>query len=499
MEEMLKNQSATPEDRFALAQMYLAAGDWIKASAEFRSLVTTSEKEPDRYLIAYITALLQHGETSSAENYLDRLEKLVPKQFLIVSLRADLLLAKKEPQKALALLNEFIDRTDVQPEDRGDRSRLVAEKLFQLVPEAHREGAETAGRRVRPPGGNALPGIHQAEPRARTALGGRSLGRWAKSTRPWICSNRSWSRATPKTSPAPAPLIWQGGSKFSAEQVRAPGRHRAEGLRRNSTGPSRCCWCWPNSAAARPAMPTPRPSTARSSRRSSGDAVAMNNLAVLLALQGIKLDEALRLMNQAVEIAGRVAAMLDSRASVYMALNDPDNALNDIRAALADGETPVRLFHLAQVYQLSGQEKEARETMDKALQEGPYPRHAPAAGTARLRETAAIAAVAAIAARCCVLYCRPRTWLPWTVLTPSVPMPSNRSMRRRQRAEVIVHADQVVGDDVQPVAGHQLVIGLRLAAAGDGFPVDGQDLLRAEPPGAGRATHIVWLVRLENC
>jgi Tfp pilus assembly protein PilF len=105
-------------------------------------------------------------------------------------------------------------------------------------------------------------------------------------------------------------------------------------------------------------------------KKNGGDVVAMNNLAVLLALQGIKLDEALKLMNQAIEIAGQVAAMLDSRASVYIARHDPDNALKDIRAALADAETPVRLFHLAQVYQLAGQEKEARDTMDKALKKG---------------------------------------------------------------------------------------------------------------------------------
>ncbi len=347
--------------------MYLAAGDWGKASAEFRSLVTTSDKEP-RYLVAYIVALLQHGETSSAESYLDRLEKLVPKQFLTVSLRADLLLAGKEPRKALALLNEFVDRTDVQPKDRGTRSRLVAEKLVQLLPkfagqeqkplaEEFGAQAETLGRAYfkQNPGQDLVLAVF--------------LERSARPTRPWTCSNRPWGRALPKTSPGPAPSF---------------GKAAASSLRSKSSVWTASCERrlrrFDRPVALLLVMAELRSRQARYADaeafyrevlgKNSSDAVAMNNLAVLLAMQGIKLDEALKLMNRAVEIAGRVGAMLDSRASVYMALNDQENALKDILDALKDGETSVRLFHLAQVYQLSGEEKEARETMDKALKKG---------------------------------------------------------------------------------------------------------------------------------
>jgi tetratricopeptide (TPR) repeat protein len=166
--------------------------------------------------------------------------------------------------------------------------------------------------------------------------------------------------------------IWQGGGKFTAGQA-----ERLDGIVQKAVG--------------RFERPVPLLSLLAEVRsrqgryadteafyrevlkKQSGDAVTMNNLAVLLALEGVKLDEALRLMNQAVEIAGRVGAMLDSRASVYMAMNDPDNALSDIRAAVADAETPVRLFHLAQASKLAGQDKEARETMDKALKQGLTP------------------------------------------------------------------------------------------------------------------------------
>ena len=62
--------------------------------------------------------------------------------------------------------------------------------------------------------------------------------------------------------------------------------------------------------------------------------------------------------------------MLDSRASVYMALNDPEQALDDMKEALADNETPVRLFHQAQAYEQAGQKNAAAASMEKAVEKG---------------------------------------------------------------------------------------------------------------------------------
>ena len=72
LETMVQDQIATSEDRYELAQMYLAAGNWIQASIQFRNLVASYGSEP-RYLAAYVLALLDHGEIINAELYLDRL------------------------------------------------------------------------------------------------------------------------------------------------------------------------------------------------------------------------------------------------------------------------------------------------------------------------------------------------------------------------------------------------------------------------------------------
>ena len=78
----------------------------------------------------------------------------------------------------------------------------------------------------------------------------------------------------------------------------------------------------------------------------------------------------MKLINQAVEIAGPVGAMLDSRATVYLALGETEKALADMADALADAETPVRLFHQAQAYDQAGKQSEAAAALEKALQKG---------------------------------------------------------------------------------------------------------------------------------
>ena len=98
--------------------------------------------------------------------------------------------------------------------------------------------------------------------------------------------------------------------------------------------------------------------------------VAMNNLAVLQALQGVNLDESLKLINRAIDIAGPLGVLLDSRATVYMAMKNPEKAIEDMTTAVADQDVPVRLFHLALAYDLAGNRGDAKKALDSALQKG---------------------------------------------------------------------------------------------------------------------------------
>lgn len=364
LEEMLDDQSATPDDQLKLAIMYEAAGEWIKAGNLFRSLVATYPKER-RYLVVFIEALLRHNEVSSVEMYLNRLAELAPKWFVTLALRADLLCAKNQPDTAFDLMKTFVDETDAESKDRDARLRLAADKLTRL------------GRRMTKPEQkpDAEKFLDQAETwyrtyakasPARNLLLAVFLGLRGKTNEALDLLEQSLNHSTPKDFSQGCIMI-SHNINSDEKQTRRLNRIIDKALAKFDRHPAILL-----SLAELRAQQT-RYDEAESYYREvlekyPKNAVAMNNLAVLLALQGANLDEALKLVNKAIEITGPLGAMLDSRASVYMALDQPEKALADITAAVADSETPVRLFHQAQAYQQAGQFEAAKIAWEKALE-----------------------------------------------------------------------------------------------------------------------------------
>lgn len=366
LETMRKDGTATPEDLFKLAQMYQTAGAWMKASDVYRSLVGAYGNEP-RYMATYITALLAHGEISNAETYLERLESIFPNHIITVGLRAEVLVAKNEPKQALELLRAFIDKSDAQPPDRSMRIRLAAEKIEQLAQRqtkpAQKEAAESF--------------LHQAEMFYRAFADVNSgqdwvliafLGRQGRFDDALDMLDRNWDGGNPVAISQVSSILLRDG-KISKEQQERLNRILQSALKKFDR-PVPLLMVMADLCTKQARYADAEGFYRDILEKNSGNAYAMNNLAVLLALQGIKSDEALKLIDKAVELAGPVAAMLDSRATVYLALNEPDKALADMNNALAEGETQVRLFHLAQAYELAGQQSAAVDTMKKALETG---------------------------------------------------------------------------------------------------------------------------------
>jgi tetratricopeptide (TPR) repeat protein len=366
LETLLQEDSATPEDRFRLAQMYLAAGQWVKASAQFRNLVGSHGNEP-KFLVTYIDALLGHNETSSAEVYLDRLEKILPNHFVTVGMRAELLLVKNKPDKAFAALGKFLDSPNARPPDRKIRVRFVAEKLEKLAKKLTKPEQKPIAEHF----------VRQSQTLLRAYVDQNPgqdwvmiafLARQGRIEDGLNLLDRVWEGTNPVLFSRLCSLFIKQ-SKIDKGQLQRLDRILQTALKQFSRSV--------------PLLLTKADLDVKLGRfaeaavcyrevleKNSGNAYAMNNLAVLLALQNSKLDDSLQLVNRAIEIAGPVGAMLDSRATVYIAMGRSDKALADLTVALADSETPVRLFHQAQAYDQAGRRGDASSAIDKAMQKG---------------------------------------------------------------------------------------------------------------------------------
>ncbi|MFZ5828450.1 MAG: tetratricopeptide repeat protein [Planctomycetota bacterium] len=367
-ELIAKGESVTADDRFALAQLYLSLGDWSRFTVHIQRLLGEFPNEPN-YLAYYVNALLGRDDVQSAELYLAQLEKLAPNAYATISLRAEILFRRGDYQAVLELLKSFIDREGAVPTQRDLRMRQVAERLQHF----HSRMTAGAALGIAPIYARDADMIFQQYVDQNPTLGilrVSFLARLGRISDALDLLERVWATYTP-----------EGVANAVAEVFRAPQatsdeRQRVEQIARDAAAH----WQRPEPlliVLAEMASEQGRADEAERIYREvlarSPNAIAMNNLAVLLALNEKQLDEALQLINRAIDKAGRVPSMLDSRASVYLALGQPQKALADLDEALADAEDPVRLFHQAQAYQKAGRQREARQSLEKALAKGLAP------------------------------------------------------------------------------------------------------------------------------
>jgi tetratricopeptide (TPR) repeat protein len=99
-------------------------------------------------------------------------------------------------------------------------------------------------------------------------------------------------------------------------------------------------------------------------------AMAMNNVSFLWALSGERLEEAAGLIDQAEEILGPISDLLDTRGVIEIARQRYDVAIGHLQRALQVEPNASKYFHLAQAYLLAGNDREAMEAWNRALEMG---------------------------------------------------------------------------------------------------------------------------------
>jgi Flp pilus assembly protein TadD len=94
----------------------------------------------------------------------------------------------------------------------------------------------------------------------------------------------------------------------------------------------------------------------------------MNNLASLLGEQPGKAQEALRFIEQAIQIKGSQAELLDTKGMILVHDGRPADAVSLLKqAAGTEGADPRFGFHLAVALQRVGETGEARTALEAAL------------------------------------------------------------------------------------------------------------------------------------
>jgi tetratricopeptide (TPR) repeat protein len=356
------------EVRFTLARLYLAEKDWPQANKQMLALLAGHGKEP-RYAAAYVAMLLERKEIQEAELWLARLEESAPDDFSTASLKADASVRRQQIDEAIQTLRTYLDSPTAKPAERDARLRLVAawlESISRLTsgPDQKASAAKLFA------AAEALYRDYAKQHPDQDLLVASCLARQGKLDDALTLAEGAWQKASPTAFAVAARDLLAAGP--TATQTERLEKLLAAALEKHHRpvpillilGDLR--------------MQQERPQDAVAIYREilaadKQNVIALNNLAMLLALQKKDVEQSLQLIQRAIELAGPMPALLDTRASVYLALGQPEKAVADLEEAIRDEPKPNRHFHLALAYWRLKQESAAAEAFAAAQKLGLQP------------------------------------------------------------------------------------------------------------------------------
>lgn len=354
-----------PDDQWTVARVNLSLGDWTRARTAILSLRDLLGESPD--LLEFgIRAMMDNGDIKLAGEWLETLVKIRPDLLTTVELQARYQIVTRNVDKGLSIFKRAtlpgkegakpiasniqvatllvniagaLDRSgragdaqkvaDEAHKYLGDTSEMSAEQILLSVNLLSREFHYDQALEILEKGWTTL----NPELIAPVSLG---LLKRMPNNEPWLSKVENMINAAVKKSPDSASLIFQQANLAHLRgDYDAAIRFYREALAR-----------------------VPESSRIR------------NELAILLALRGQDLDEAFQLINGAIESVGPAAHLLDTRATIYLAMNQPRRAIEDLKSAIADAPSAAKHFHMAQAWLMAGNPMAANSAFGNAISAG---------------------------------------------------------------------------------------------------------------------------------
>ena len=372
-QQLMNNQQATEADLRNLAMLLLANKDWPGASQVFRKLAVES-KDPQN-LAYYVKELLNHNEVPDAQLYLSQLRDKWPNYVHTVILDAELLVRRNKAEEALDLMKSFVDRENAIPADRGQRMRLMALSMEDLVLRAIKDEKSVDGERFLSTAETYQRRYADEHPSAAMELVA-FLARRERYEDAAECLEQHWKNAD-EVSLAQASITVADLGRGPSEVVERVLKVLDEARQQYDNHPA-IILAIGDIHVGEGKYKDAEDCYREVLKHNAGYATAMNNLAVMLTLKprnDKELNDALKLIDDAMKITGPMAQMLDTRACVYIALGQAQKALADMKDVIADGKRPERLFHQAQALELADEKNQAAIVMEEALGMGLSEKH----------------------------------------------------------------------------------------------------------------------------
>jgi len=338
------------KERFLLARLYLGQPNEEKYQSEMVKLLKLKARNP-QHLAHFVNYWIGRDQLDQADRWLAELKKAEPQGVAALELEARLLDLRKCKPQLLALLEA--------------RGREVPDQVGPVADLLNRYGfakeAEAAYK--------AVIARDPKQPERALALA-RFLARQDRGAEAMAILRKAWSTCRPEQVAAAALLVFESPSVGEAEKRQIEG-WVAEAVRKQPDATllaSKLGVIWIYQGRFDEAEALFRRLLAGNPDMTD----ALNNLAWLLALrdQG-KAQEALGLIDHAIEVGGAIPSLLGTRAVVLIRAGQVDRALIDLdRARIVDPRKPSLALHRAWAYQAEGKTDEARTAFQQAKELG---------------------------------------------------------------------------------------------------------------------------------
>jgi tetratricopeptide (TPR) repeat protein len=310
------------------------------------------------HLAAFATMLIRHDEVQDAQTWYRKLIQIAPKSPQAIELQARLLAKTGKAPQAVAMLEQYVP-DNLTPAQMGNLATVA--NLFKDMEQY--EAAERMLRRK-----------YQLEPRTVMELAS-FLGEHGDIDEAFDLLE------TARRSTQLADVVRAGIAVLRQRQDEVQAKHYAKVSEWIQSGLQDD----PNSddlqlhhaelldveGKYKEAADRYRQYIARTDINEQRRAISKNNLSFVLVVAPQKqgdADEALRLVNEAINVFGPTSDMLDTRAMAYYAKGEYSKAITDLKAALEDGATAVKYFHLALAQRKNEDKGAAVAALKKAKQ-----------------------------------------------------------------------------------------------------------------------------------
>jgi tetratricopeptide (TPR) repeat protein len=357
------------DDAFRMGQLYQAAGDWVRANKLYLRVLGDEQTVRPRHIQQYAQILLKRGDVPDAERWVERLIKARNEDNVTASLLAEVRYRKGQYEQ---LVNCFlaedlsISDSEITWFSRATNRRQRFEMLSAMLTRLKNDGKLTeleqfAGYEPQLAKEINVDGefpidffISQLLARGDFAKAVSAVDRYLNGlNQEQLIRFTEFALQVESANPEDVARLEQtlsrvpGAATNPTIQVM---RARLQEMRNDYDG---------SELIYRSLL-----------QANANELAALNNLANLLALRRKSLEEALTMADRALELAGEVPELLDTRAVCKIAAGDLAGARRDLEKAMLTRPAPLFRFHLAWALANAEQITESKAQLEKAIETG---------------------------------------------------------------------------------------------------------------------------------